>query len=99
MYLAGRWLEGDPAARFAFAQIAKPGARRREMSASIVTTSRSTEQLRGALVRIAQVAAQIVACYERFGPDRPWGFADPDGLEVQPPLLRAWHSCPGGAGL
>jgi hypothetical protein len=35
------------------------------MSASIVTTSRSTEQLRGALVRIAQAARQIVACYER----------------------------------
>ena len=49
------------------------------MSASLVTTSRSTGQLRGALVRIAQVAAQIVACYERFGPDRPWGFADPTG--------------------
>jgi hypothetical protein len=55
----------NPAARFAFAQIAKPGARRREMSASIVTTNRSTEQLRGALVRIAQIAAQIIACYER----------------------------------
>jgi hypothetical protein len=30
-----------------------------------VTTSRSTGQLRGALVRIAQVARQIVANYER----------------------------------
>ena len=25
VYLAGRWLEGDPAAQFCFAQIAKPG--------------------------------------------------------------------------
>ena len=99
VYLAGRWLEGDPAARFAFAQIAKPGARRREMSASIVTTSRSTEQLRGALVRIAQVAAQIVACYERFGPERPWGFADPTGWKCSPRYCEAWSSCPGGAGL
>jgi hypothetical protein len=65
VYLAGRWLEGDPAGEFCFAQIAKPGPRRREMSASIVSTSRSTAQLRGALARIAQVAAQIAACYER----------------------------------
>jgi hypothetical protein len=35
------------------------------MSASLVTTRRSREQLRGALVRIAQAASQIVACYER----------------------------------
>jgi hypothetical protein len=99
VYLAGRWLERDPAARFAFAQIAKPGVRRREMSASVVTTSRSTEQLRGALVRIAQVAAQIAACYERFGPDRPWGFADPTGWKCSPRYCEHWHSCPVGAGL
>jgi hypothetical protein len=42
VYLAGRWLEGDPAAGFSFAQIAKPGPRRKEMAASIVTTTRST---------------------------------------------------------
>ena len=77
VYLAGRWLEGDPAARFSFAQIAKPGPRRKEMGASLMTTSRSAGQLRGALVRIAQAARQVVACYERFGPDEPWGFADP----------------------
>jgi hypothetical protein len=71
VYLAGRWLEGDPAAQFCFAQIAKPGPRRKEIGASIVTTSRSTGQLRGALVRIAQVARQIVANYEHFGPDGP----------------------------
>ena len=29
VYLAGRWLEGDPAAQFCFAQIAKPGPRRK----------------------------------------------------------------------
>ena len=103
VYLAGRWLEGDPA-HFAFAQIGKPGARRREMSASIVTTSRSTEQLRGALARIAQVAAQIVACHERFGPDRPWGFADPTGWKCSPASARhgtaaqAAAGCRGGPG-
>ena len=31
VYLAGRWLEGDPAAEFCFAQIAKPGPRRKEI--------------------------------------------------------------------
>ena len=99
VYLAGRWLEGDPAAEFCFAQIAKPGPRRREMSASLVTTGRSTAQLRGALARIAQVAAQIAGCYERFGPDRPWGFADPTGWKCSPRYCEAWHSCPGGGGL
>jgi hypothetical protein len=29
VYLSGRWLEGDPAAAFQFAQIAKPGPRAR----------------------------------------------------------------------
>ena len=32
VYLAGRWLEGDPAAQFCFAQIAKPGPRRKEIA-------------------------------------------------------------------
>jgi len=99
VYLAGRWLEGDPAAEFCFAQIAKPGPRRREMSASIVTTRRTTQQLRGALARIAQLASQVVACYERFGPDRPWGFADPTGWKCSERYCEAWGRCPGGAGL
>lgn len=99
VYLAGRWLEGDPAAGFCFAQIAKPGPRRKEMSASLVMTRRSIGQLRGALVRIAQVARQIVACYERFGPDEPWGFADPSGWKCSARYCEAWGTCPGGAGL
>jgi hypothetical protein len=99
VYLAGRWLEGDPAAEFSFAQIGKPGPRRKEMSASIVTTTRSAGQLRGALVRIAQAARQIVAYYERFGPDEPWGFADPSGWKCSARYCAAWATCPGGAGL
>jgi hypothetical protein len=99
IYLAGRWLEGDPAAEFSFAQIAKPGPRRKEMAASIVTTTRSIGQLRGALARIAQVARQIVAYYERFGPDEPWGFADPTGWKCSARYCEAWECCPGGAGL
>jgi len=99
VYLAGRWLEANPATAFAFAQIAKPGPRRKQMSASIVTTTRSTGQLRGTLARIAQVARQIVACYERFGPDEPWGFADPSGWKCSARYCEAWGRCPGGAGL
>ena len=99
VYLAGRWLECDQAAQFCFAQIAKPGPRRKEIGASLVTTSRTTGQLRGALVRIAQVARQIVACYERFGPDEPWGFADPAGWKCSERYCEAWRTCPGGAGL
>ena len=99
VYLAGRWLEGDPAAGFSFAQVAKPGPRRKEMRASIVTTSRTPGQLRGALARIAQVARQIVAYHERFGPEEPWGFADPGGWKCSARYCEAWGRCPGGAGL
>ena len=99
VYLAGGWLEGDPAAGFCFAQIAKPGPRRKEMSASLVTTGRRIGQFRGALARIAQVACQIVACYERFGPEEPFGFADPSGWKCSARYCDAWASCPGGAGL
>ena len=79
LYLVGRWLHGEPARDFSFAQIAKPGRRRKQMSASFVTTTRTPGQLRGALARIARAASQIHAYYERFGPERPWGFADPAG--------------------
>ena len=99
VYLAGRWLEGDRAAQFCFAQIAKPGPRRNEIGASIVTTSRSLAQLRGALARIAQGARRIVAYSEQFGPDEPWGFADPSGWKCSARYCEAWGSCPGGAGL
>jgi hypothetical protein len=65
LYLAARWLEGAPARDFSFAQIAKPGPRRRQMSASLITTQRSAGQLRATLARIALAAAQIAALNER----------------------------------
>jgi hypothetical protein len=99
LYLAGRWLEGQPARDFTFAQIAKPGKRRRQMAASLVTTSRTPGQLRAMLARIAQAAGQIDACYERFGPDQPWGFADPTGWKCSERFCSAWRRCPGGHGL
>ena len=99
LYLAGRWLAGDPAREFCFAQIGRPGARRKQMSASLVTTRRPPGQLRAMLARIAQAASQIVACYERYGPDEPWGFADPGGWKCSPRYCAHHGRCPGGGGL
>ena len=99
LYLAGRWLEGDPAREFCFAQIGKPGSRRKQMSASLITTRRAPGQLRAMLVRIAQAASQIDAYYRRFGPDEPWGFADPGGWKCSPRYCAHHPRCPGGGGL
>jgi hypothetical protein len=99
LYLAGRWLEGRPAEEFAFAQIAKPGRQRKQMSATLITTRRTPGQLRATLARIALAASQIQAYYQRFGPDRPWGFADPTGWKCSPRYCSHWDGCPGGAGL
>ena len=99
LYLAGRWLESQPAHEFSFAQIAKPGARRKHMSSALVTTTRTPGQLRATLARIAQAASQIHALYERFGPDQPWGFADPTSWKCSERYCSAWRSCPGGVGL
>src|SRR5204863_397469 len=52
-----------------------------------------------ALVRIAQVASQIAALYERYGPDEPWGFADPSGWKCSPRYCGHYGRCPGGGGL
>src|SRR3954468_5385414 len=99
LYLAGRWLEADPAREFCFAQIAKPGPRRKQISASLVTTTRTPGQLRGMLARIAQAASQICVLHERYGPERPWGFADPSGWKCSPRYCSHHAHCPGGAGL
>jgi hypothetical protein len=99
LYLAGRWLTGQPAREFCFAQIAKPGRRRKQMSTSLVTTRRTAGELRGTIARIAQAARQIAALYERLGPDEPWGFADPISWKCAPAYCRHHARCPGGAGL
>lgn len=99
LYLAGRWLEDYPARELCFAQIAKPGKRRKQMSASLVPTSRTRGQLRGVLARLALAASQIAACYERYGPDQPWGFADPSSWRCSAKYCWAWGRCPGGSGL
>jgi len=99
LYLAGRWLEGRPAEEFSFAQIARPGRQRRQMSATLTTTRRTPGQLRAALARIALAASEIDAHYRHFGADRPWGFADPTGWKCSERFCHFWRACPGGAGL
>lgn len=99
LYLAGRWLEAHPAAGLLFAQIAKQGKRRKQMSSAIVSTTRTAGELRGALARVALAASQIAASYERLGPDQPWGFADPSGWKCSQHWCPHWASCPGGRGL
>jgi len=99
LYLAGRWLQGRPAAEFCFAQIGKPGARRKQISSALVTTTRTLGQMRATLARIALAASEISATYERLGPDRPWGFADPTSWKCSERFCGAWDSCPGGIGL
>ena len=87
LYLAGRWLEGDPAREFCFAQIAKPGPRRKQISASLVTTRRTTGQLRGMLARIAQAASQICAPARALRARAPVGVRRPQRLEMLAALL------------
>ena len=99
LYLAGRWLAGDPAELFGFAQVHKPGPRRKQIATSLVTTSRSPGRLRGVLARIGLAASQMGALYERLGPDAPWGFADPAGWKCSPRYCTHHARCPGGAGL
>src|SRR3954468_10879298 len=72
LYLAGRWLAGQPAEHFCFAQIGKPGRKRKTMSSALIVTRRTVGELRATLVRIAQAASQIAALYARYGPDEPW---------------------------
>jgi hypothetical protein len=99
LYLAGRWIARAPADHFCFAQIGNPGRKRNTMSTSFVVTRRSIGELRATLVRIAQAASQIAALYERFGPDEPWGFADPGGWKCSPRYCSHHARCPGGGGL
>lgn len=99
LYLAGRWLEGSPATGLLFAQIVKPGKRRKQMSASLVGTRPTPGQLRGVLARLALAASQIAGAHERYGPDQPWGFADPTSSKCSPRWCVHWSGCPGGAGL
>ena len=78
--------------RSRFAQIAKPGARRKQISSALVTTTRTVGQQRATLARIAQAASQIHALYERYGPDEPWGFADPTSWKCSERYCQHWRA-------
>ena len=100
VYLAGRWLEADPAAQFCFAQIAKPGPRRKE----IERVARDHRAGRPASYAARwsgsrRSPGRSSRCYERFGPDEPWGFADPSGWKCSDRYCDAWATCPGGVGV
>ena len=99
LYLTGRWLQGNPAEEFLFAQVAKPGPRRRQMSSALVQTTRTIGQMRATLARLALAAIEITATYERLGPDRPWGFADPTSWKCSERFCGSFGTCPGGRGL
>jgi hypothetical protein len=99
IYLAARWLEGHPAEEFWFARVLKPGANRKQMGSSLMRTERTVGQLRGVLVRLALAASQIAALHETFGPERPWGYAEPTSWKCSERFCRFWRECPGGAGL
>jgi hypothetical protein len=113
LYLAERWLHGTPVGDFRFAQVAKPGKKRQRMTTALIPTTRTPGQMRSVFMRIAMVASQINAAYAQFGPDRPWGFAEPGSWKCDPdtdhtpdgmPPARGrfcihWPSCPMGHGL
>ena len=65
LYLASRWLAGQPAERFAFAQALRAGRKRQRATTTLVRTQRTVGQLRATLARIALAASEIDACYER----------------------------------
>lgn len=112
LYLAERWLNGAAVSDFRFAQVAKPGKRRQKMTTGLIPTTRTPVQMRSVFMRIAMVASQINAASAHFGPDRPWGFAEPgswkceadeDGAHGGAPARGRfcihWPSCPMGRGL
>jgi hypothetical protein len=99
IYVAGRWLERQPVAGFTFAQVLRPGERRKRVSSSLVHTTRTVGELRATLARLALAASQIVLLHETYGPERPWGFADPTSWKCSARYCQFHPTCPGGAGL
>ena len=95
----GAGSKASPRGRSGSRRSPSPAAGASTMSSTLITTTRTLGQQRATLARIAQAASQIHALYERYGPDEPWGFADPTGWKCGPRYCSAWHACPGGAGL
>ena len=98
LYLAARWLTDWPAQELCFAQILKPGRQRKQLGVALTSTTRGVGQMRSSLARIAQAASQITALYDRFGADRPWGFADPSAWKCNARYCDAWGDVRAEAG-
>ena len=99
LYLTGRWIEGNRAEAFWWPQLLRPGKNRSKIGSKITRTQRTVGQMRAVRMRIAQAANSIVASYERYGPERPWPFADPGSWSCSRKYCFAYDRCPGGAGL
>jgi hypothetical protein len=99
LYLAVRWREGQPATRFTFAQVLRQNAKRKTTSTAQTHTERTAGQHRATLARFALAASQIVAAYQAFGPERPWGFAEPGHWRCSAKYCAAYQFCAGGSGL
>lgn len=98
LYLTGRWVEGRPADGFCFAQLLRP-RKGGKVGAKITQTRRTIGRMRATRARIAQAASAIVAMHDRYGPDDPWPYAEPDHWKCSRRYCDHWLRCAGGAGL
>ena len=99
LYLAGRWLAGQPAEHFCFAQIGKPGTQAQDDDARAFVVTRRTRR-RSCAPRwrgSRRPPARSHALYERYGPDEPWGFADPAAGSARRATARTTRAAPAAA--
>jgi hypothetical protein len=100
VYLLDRRLGPDPAEEFVFANLVRPGKKRASFGARLLRTRRTDAQLRGVMLRFAQMAREISERVAEIGYERPWKFADPGRAF---PCRRAFcaHAkrCPGWSGV
>ena len=100
VYLAGRWLEGDPAAAFAFAQIAKPGPAPARRSAASLVTHQPVGRAAARRARPDRAGSPADRRLLRaVRPRRALGVRRPGGWKCSERYCEAWQTCPGGAGL
>ena len=99
LYLAGRWLAGQPAEQFCFAQIGKPGKQRKTMSTALVVTRR-TRRRAARDARADRAGRQPDRrALRALRPRRAVGVRRPERLEVLAALLRALRrAAPAAAG-
>jgi hypothetical protein len=92
-YLASPWLAGELAQPFCFAQIGKPGKRRKEMRSAFVVRSARARRSRGSRGPPARSPRSTSAA------GRAGGFADPSGWKCSARYCAHHARCPGGGGL